>query len=79
MAEKSVDHGIYMDRTMLEAAKSDRRLGVLLGAGLFALLIACALLCIIYAGSVGGGSLFLCAATMGGVGLFARTEKARKG
>ncbi len=70
MAEKRNDHHIDMERKLSQAEIDDRKLGMICGAGLFALLIACALVAALFTldGWISGA--FLTATVLGGVGLF---------
>lgn len=70
MAEKRSDHQMNMERSVLDAEEKDQRLGMLLGAGLFALLILAALWVALVTGNPVLSGVFLTAAALGGLGLF---------
>lgn len=70
MAEKRNDHHIEMERKVVEAEASDQRLGMISGAGLFALLIICALIVGLWTRDATMTAVFLGAAVVGGIGLF---------
>lgn len=70
MAENQQGHHIKMDQDILKAEITDRKLGMVLGAGAFAFLIICALITAILTESEIIPGLFLGTAAIGGVGLF---------
>ena len=72
MAEKQQAHHMHMDKSVLSAEISDRKLGMWLGAGAFAFLVGCALVTALTIDSEIVPGLFLGAAAIGGVGLFIR-------
>lgn len=72
MAEDRQKHLIHMEKKSLAAEVADRKLGMWFGAGIFALLIACALVSALLTGSSFIPGLFLGAAAISGVGLFIR-------
>ncbi|MBT2130353.1 DUF2335 domain-containing protein [Aliiroseovarius lamellibrachiae] len=69
MAEAQQVHHIEMDQRIVAAEVADRKLGMWLGAGTFALLIACALLSAIFTDSEIIPGFFLGTAALGGVTL----------
>lgn len=70
MAEKQQNHQISMDNKIVDAEVADRKLGMLLGGGLFLFLVLGAFLIAIFTSSEVVPGLFLGAATIGGIGLF---------
>lgn len=72
MAEKRNDHHINMDKNILDAEARDQKLGMILGAGLFALLIFSALAIGLLTRDPIMAGIFLAAGAIGGVGLFIR-------
>ena len=70
MAEKRNDHNIEMERRATNAEIDERRLGMKCGAGLFGLLIVCALIVALSTKSRWITGAFLGATVIGGVGLF---------
>ncbi|MBN2631532.1 MAG: DUF2335 domain-containing protein [Rhodobacteraceae bacterium] len=76
MAENQQNHQISMDRLVVEKEYGDRRLGMLIGAALFALLICCAFASALLGNNIVAG-LFLTTAAIGGVSLFVNGRKDR--
>lgn len=72
MAESRQKHHEDMDRRVLDAEKSDRDLGMWLGAGAFTLLVVSALISALILESEIIPGLFLGAAALGAVGLFVK-------
>lgn len=72
MAERDQSHQIQMDKDILAAEKSDRKLGMWLGWGAFVFLVVCALASAAITGSQVIPGLFLGTAAIGGVSLFVR-------
>lgn len=71
MAEERNNHIMAMERLAVESEIADQRRGMLLGAGLFALLIVAALgSAALGQPAVAGG--FLTAAALGGIGVFVK-------
>lgn len=70
MAEKRNEHHIDMDQRVVGAEVADRKLGMILGASLFGILIICALVSALSLKSATITGLFLGATVIGGVGLF---------
>ncbi len=70
MAEKRNSHHIEMERGVLRAEESDQKLGMILGASLFALLIGAAFYVAIVKGDAVLSGIFLGTAALGGVALF---------
>jgi uncharacterized membrane protein len=72
MAENSQEHHRDMDRKVLAAEIADRKLGMWLGAGAFALLVVSAFASALLLENPVVPGLFLGAAALGAVGLFIR-------
>ena len=76
MAEAQQSHHMHMDYKVIEAEVADRKLGMLLGAGTFTVLIVCALVAAYLTDNAVIPGLFLGTAAIGGVGLFIRGRSA---
>ena len=74
MAEAQQQHQITMDRSVVQHEYSDRRVGMIIGALLFAALILCGLVLALRGNDLAAG-LFLTTAAIGGVGLFVNGRK----
>ncbi|MBL9045962.1 MAG: DUF2335 domain-containing protein [Tabrizicola sp.] len=72
MAEHRNQHNMDMDRTSLAESVKDQKLGMVMGGGLFALLVSAALVVALKTESVLLAGLFLGAAAVGVIGLFIR-------
>lgn len=72
MAERNLEHNVSMDRQVVNAEVADRKLGMLLGAGIFALLIFGAFAALFVSDSAIVPGLFLGTAAIGGVVAFIR-------
>lgn len=79
MAEMQQQHHHDMDARVLGAEVQDRKLGMLLGACAFALLVLCATVTALYGESEVVPGLFLGAAALGAVSLFIRGRQNDKG
>lgn len=76
MAEHQQSHIISMDKSVLSAEVSDRKLGMVLGAIAFLSLVGCALTTALLTTNPVVPGLFLGAAAIGGVGLFIKGRQA---
>ncbi len=74
MAEAQQNHQITMDQAVVSNEYRDRRLGMIIGATLFAGLIGCGFLLALKGNTLAAG-LFLTTAAIGGVGLFINGRK----
>ena len=72
MAEQNLAHRTMVEAKAQNAEIADQRRGMYLGAGIFALLIACAFATLSLTGSVGGAALFLGAGAIGSIANFIR-------
>ncbi len=72
MAERNLEHNVGMDQKVVGADIADRKLGMWLGAGLFALLILGAFLTLFVTSNPVVPGLFLGTAAIGGVVAFIR-------
>jgi uncharacterized membrane protein len=72
MAERNLEHNASMDRQVVSAEVADRKLGMLLGAGIFALLILGAFAALFVSSNPVVPGLFLGTAAIGGVVAFIR-------
>lgn len=70
MAEQNLQHSVDMDRSILKAEVADRKLGMVLGAGLFGLLIVGAFSALFVTTNPVVPGLFLGTAAIGGVVAF---------
>lgn len=70
MAERNLDHGATMERAAMQAEIADRKLGMWMGAGLFALMIGAAFGTLFVTENPVIPGLFLGAAAIGGVVAF---------
>lgn len=70
MAESRNDHHIDMEKSVLRAEERDQRLGMLLGAGLFAALIVSAFFIAVTTHDAVLAGVFLGAAALGGIAVF---------
>lgn len=78
MAEQNLEHNIAINNRALEADIEDRKLGMWMGAGLFALLILAAFAALFLSQDPIIIGLFLGTAAIGGVGLFIRGRNNEK-
>lgn len=74
MAEAQQQHQIGMERLVVDKEYGDRRWGMVLGAGIFVVLIVCAFVSAYNKDDIAAG-LFLTATVIGGVGLFVNGRK----
>lgn len=72
MAERNLEHTIQLQATAQRAEITDGRTGLWLGAGLFALLIVCALVAYLKTENVAAPGVFLGTAVLGAIALFVR-------
>lgn len=72
MAEKRQDNRHEMDQGVLQVEAKDRKLGMWLGFGAFALLVSGAVVTAFITESEVGPVSFLCAAALGAIKLFVR-------
>lgn len=72
MAEARNNHHMMMERSVLDAETRDQKLGMILGAGLFACLIAAGLIVALMYQNVALTGVFLGAAALGGIAIFVK-------
>lgn len=77
MAERNLEHNLSMDQNVVDAEIADRKLGMWLGAGLFALMILTAFATLFVTSNPVVPGLFLGAAAIGGVVAFIRGRNGR--
>lgn len=77
MAERTLDHNAAMEQTAIDAEIADRKLGMLIGAGLFALMIVAAFGTLFITDNPVVPGLFLGAAAIGGVVAFIKGRNGR--
>ena len=74
MAETQQNHQVSMERLVVDKEYGDRRIGMLIGAALFVLLIGCAFASAFLGNNI-AAALFLTTAAIGGVSLFVNGRK----